>query len=315
MSDFHAAIANFIGSGVGIEKYDGGAWSRTLFNISIPDHEITIKQKREFATASANDYRGLFVHTSDITITKVKTLEQGERLAHDLASLLSIVSQSHVSAYAFEFEGQGKQISTSGFVGKWRTPFGPESERIADFVEQVWQNYSQLREPRALNALIRIIIQCDAPDTPMELKIAQAMICLENIKTYWALTEGKKHGIVERSNGSFSYAKSRKKTLTFRELLEATLNDVGMPLPASFDTLQKVRNAILHRGLLRPQDSLTHKIYGSNLSDLEIIRKMRETYECAQDTLHEYLFRLLGFKGQFHNYSKPYGRGDWTIIS
>jgi len=315
MPDFQSSLANFISCGAEVEGNADGSWTRSLIRVPYLGHEIIIRQQRNIVNSRASDFRGKSVHSSTVKISNVHSFEQGADIARDLAALLSLTNQSHVIAYAFDFEGHGKTgVSGPGFVGGWRTCFGPESNRLADFLEQVLPQFARLREPRALRELIQLIVRCDYPDTPIEVKAAQIMICLENIKTFWALHVGQKNGIIEKTNGAFARRSNPTGYLNFETLLLMALDDIGMSRPSRLTKIIKFRNALLHRGIIRPQDAIVKSILGKAPSRRDLSLEILDIYKDAQDILYEYLFRLLGFRGQFHNYSVPYGRGDWTSI-
>src|SRR5260370_837923 len=93
----------------------------------------------------------------------------------------------------------------------------------------------------------------------IEGQVTTAVQCLESLKSYFALSEGHRFGIVETSYGSFRGPTS-KRDLGFKYLLKAALNDVDMPLPSTFPIIRKLRNAIVHRGFIRESDAVTTHI-------------------------------------------------------
>jgi hypothetical protein len=85
------------------------------------------------------------------------------------------------------------------------------------------------------------------------------------------------------------------------------LQDVGMPLPPSFNQIKVLRNAMIHRGFIRETDNVTRHIFGA-LPPGHMHTAMFGVMEQAQDVLREYILRLLGYKGDFWTYSNEGSR-------
>jgi len=170
---------------------------------------------------------------------------------------------------------------------------------IADFVTQVWDRYRALKEQRALAGLFHMIAFSDARGAALETQIATSVLCIESIKSYFALSEGSRYGIIEAPNGTFKWVGGGN--VNFQDLLEQTLDDVGMPLPASFARIKKLRDAIVHRGFIRETDAITKHIFGA-VPPGAMYRTMFETMEDMQDLLREFVLRLLAYKGPYELY-------------
>jgi len=187
---------------------------------------------------------------------------------------------------------------------QFRPPFASGVGTLTDFIAQAWPVYKAKKNARAIKQLIHMITLTDADGTVLETKVTMTMQCLESVKTYFALSEGPRHGIRETKEGSF--VDSSRKEVSFRDLLTLTLRDVGMNLPPSFSKIVKLRNALVHRGFIRETDRVTQYIFGP-LGAGAMFNAIFETMEEVQDILREFVFRLLNHKGPFLLYSDSRG--------
>jgi hypothetical protein len=169
---------------------------------------------------------------------------------------------------------------------------------------QTWPAYRKLKQPRALAHLIHLVTMSDADGTVLETKVTISVQCLESIKSYFALSEGARINIRETPEGKFINAQG--KDVSFRKLLAYTLQDVGMPLPKTFDRIVKLRNALIHRGFIRETDRVTRHIFGT-LAAGAMHTAIFETMEHVQDIVREFVLRLLNYKGPFLPYSDCQG--------
>ncbi|HTT97551.1 MAG TPA: hypothetical protein VMF58_05840 [Rhizomicrobium sp.] len=299
---FSAQLTNFIGMGDGITEYPDGGWLRNKIAISTPKHEIEIEQHADVITYDLKELRGSAIHSSTIRITNIGSLEEGEEVAKDLAALLSFAQHSRILPFAFRFNGRGHGLSGGGFVGAWRPPFHiGDTKSLVRFVELGWQPYQEHKTERSLFALFALLAHADFPGTPLEVKLSQVMICIENLKAYWALSDGKALGITEKSDGFYN----GKKKLSFKGLVEQMLLRVGMPLPGQWQKIVELRNAIIHRGFIRHGDQVTRKIFGAGLSENDMYHAMLEIEYSVHDLIREYVLRLLKYSGPFYAYSNP----------
>lgn len=300
MKLFRAKIVNLIGYGEKVTMRRDGSWARDKYCLNLDGHYVVIKQRKRVLNIKKNSVRGQMVDSSSITVSKIKSFEDGVELVDDLCWLLSFATQSSVAAYEFTYGSRKKQRSIMASYNAWRPPFGSGIGKLSDFVTQAWPNYQKFKRNRPLSALIHMIDASDLSGALLESKITSSMQCLESIKSYFALTEGARFGIVEDKTGKFLDARGRE--ISFGELLRRTLADVGMPLPPSFEKIKRLRNALVHRGFIRETDNVTRYIFGS-LSAGEMHAAMFEVMEDVQDILREYMLRLLGYKGDFCTYS------------
>ena len=126
----------------------------------------------------------------------------------------------------------------------------------------------------------------ELPSQPLEIKLAQIFIILENLKSTYA----KKVGI-PFYKGSYRLAGNPPRTnlrreppLGFEALLKMMFNDVGMS--PTLRRIVRLRNEIIHFGLSRkPYESLSRH------------------YDYCQDIAREYLLRLMKYHGTYLLYS------------
>jgi len=307
MINFTAELANLVGWGPLRTDLPGGGWRFDRFEINVPKHKIEIVQ-RESALRSRSDLRGTLIATSRVTVTNVAQYGEGESIVTDLSFLLSFAQSSLIVPFNFRFQGEGHSYSTSGFVGAWRPPFDCSlNAELTNFVQRAWEPFRRLKDTRSLPSLIHLIAHADNGNL-IELKLLQVIVCLENVKAYWALSEGGKYGIQENSQGEFVQGGRR---VGFERLLFHALRDAGMQGPnhAKWSRIKKVRNAIIHRGVIPPTSKSAQDVFGAGTSPDAVYGKMLEVIEDCHDVLREFLLRLLAYKGPFHPYSVPSGRG------
>jgi hypothetical protein len=306
MPDFLSELANFIGPGDSWTVNQDGSRCRDRIEISIPGHAILIRQNQDVITYDLKELSGQFVPSSTVSISNVLSFAEGEEIAKDIASLLSFAQHSRVVPFAFSMAGKARRIfGKGGFVGAWRPPFAiGDGKNVTRFIEGGWGEYQKYKHSRALFALFGLLAYADFPDTPLEIELSQMVICLENLKAYWALSDGQAKGITERTDGF--YLGGKKQSL--EALIRMMLNEVGMALPADWAKIVALRNAIIHRGLIRPQDKIASTIFGSTLTEQDMYSAMLRIEYAIHDMIRQYLLRLLSYKGHYHPYSVPGGR-------
>lgn len=299
MPIFRARIVNLPGYGEHITRRKSGGWSRDKTLLKLGDYAVTIKQRKAALKMSGSEWRGRQCATSTIFISKVSSLEEGETVVDDLCWLLSFANSSHVQAYHYSYGRRAKGQSAQGSYNHWRPPFHSGVGTVSDFIQQAWPNYQRLKASRPLSAFIHLIGASDLGGGLLEAQAGASVQCLESIKSYFALSEGTRHNITEAQDGRFLRG---KKVISFEKLLKLTLEDVGMKLPSSFDTIRRLRNALVHRGFIRETDNVTKFIF-RNVPPGGMHGAMFGVMEDAQDILREYMLRLLGYKGQWCAYS------------
>jgi hypothetical protein len=300
MPIFRARIVNLAGYGEDATRHKNGGWTRDKTLLKLSGHSVTIKQRKSALKFNGNEWRGKQHDTSTIFVSKVRSLEEGMTVVDDLCWLLSFAHSSRIQAYHYSYGRRAKAHGVQGTYNEWRPPFHSGVGRVSDFVQLAWPNYQKLKATRPLPAFIHMMVASDlGSGSLLEAQISASVQCLESIKSYFALTEGTRYNITEARNGTFRRGNVEMK---FEGLLKLTLQDVGMKLPSSFDTIRKLRNALAHRGFIRPTDNITKSIFG-NVPANGMHSAMFSVMEDAQDILREYILRLLGYKGKWCAYS------------
>lgn len=301
MPIFHAKLLNFVAVGDDVTQFSSGAWSRNIFNLSIELHQLRIVQNPEIIRNAKNNLRGRSVETSNVKVMNIDDATTGKQIVTDLASLLSFACQSPIRFYEYNFEGHSESWSVSGAVNSWRPPFDAnETGAIKTFIESCWNNFQCKKDSRALNHLFDLMNYGDQRGDAVEIHLALTAMCLESIATYYALSEGPKKGIQETAKGQFAKG---KELFGFKKLLELAMLDVKMQPPAqSWENIIAIRNAIIHRGFIRPQDAIVQNIFGLKNED-QLYRMMFTTLEAMHDLIREFLLRLLGYRRRYYTYS------------
>jgi hypothetical protein len=207
-------------------------------------HKIIIKQRKEVLKLTSSQARGHQIDSSVCTVAGVQTFDEGIQLVDDICWLLSFATQSSVQAYAHAAAKKKTFRGVTGVCNQWRPAFGSGIGKLSDFIVLTWPYYRQLNTTGPISAFIHMIDASDVTDGFLETKITTGMQCLESIKSYFAQSEGAKHGIREERSGRFVNA--RNKELTFEELLKLTLGEIGMSLPSSFEKIKRLRNALIY---------------------------------------------------------------------
>jgi hypothetical protein len=300
MPIFRARIVNLPGYGEHVTRRKSGGWTRDKTQLTLGKHAVTIKQRRSALKMDGSEWRGKQFHTSTIFVSKVSSLEEGVTIVEDLCWLLSFANSSHIQAYHYSYGKRATAHGAGGTYNHWRTPFHSGVGKISDFIQQAWPNYQRLKTSRPLSAFIHMIVASDIGGGGLlEAQASASVQCLESIKSYFALSEGARYKIIEKANGTFWRGNTE---MHFGDLLKLTLQDVGMKLPSSFDTIRRLRNALIHRGFIRETDNVTRFIF-RNVPAGGMHTAMFAVMEDAQDILREYMLRLLGYKGSWCAYS------------
>lgn len=302
MPVFQAKVVNLVGWGEQTSK-------RNKIHLTLGQYKVVITQLRAGMPKTRASVRGRMIDSSRISIKGVTTYDEGVQAVTDLCWLWSFAIECRVLPYWYKFGRTIEGHSVSGRCNGWRPPFGNGVGSASEFVTQAWSRYRAIGGARGVDGLIDMIGFAVLPESTIESQATASVQCLESIKSYFAICEGKRFGIKEENNGSFT--KPNGKPATFEFLLKLTLNDVGMTLPPPFGRIKRLRNAIVHRGYIRETDSVTRYIFGA-LPPGAMHTAMFETVEAAQDILREFVLRLLGYKGDFWLYSQS-GRVDANI--
>jgi hypothetical protein len=306
---FHAHVANLAGYGEHFSVRSDGRRVRDEYHIQLDDYSIVLKQRDEVLASRDSDLAGSLVETTVASVEGVHDFEEGVALISALCSLLGFAVHSRVVPYGFQFSGQSKRSTVFGQYNSWRPPFHDAAD-ITEFVERTWTRFKDVRERRALAPLFHMLVTTDLPGTSIEAQIMTAVQCLESIGSYFALGEATRTGIQENKKGFF--VDKDNNNLAFEALLDQTLADVDMSLPPGFETMKRLRNAIVHRGFIRESDRVATYIFGSRPPGT-MFKAMVDTFEQIQDTIREFVLRLLGYQGQYFRYSSA--RGAPSVIT
>jgi hypothetical protein len=300
MPVFQARVVNLIGWGEQTSNRKGGGWTRNKIRLSLGPYQVTITQLRSGMPQQNAQVRGRMVDSSRINIKGVQTYEEGVQVVTDLCWLWSFAIECRVLPYWYKFGNKITGHNVNGRCNTWRPPFGNGVGTASDFVTQAWASYRAIGKARGISGLIDMLSYSVMPESTIESQATASVQCLESIKSYFAICEGKRFGVKEEPNGSFT--KANGKPASFEYLLKLTLKDVGMQLPPTFDRIKRLRNAIIHRGYIRETDNVTKYIFGP-LTPGAMHTAMFETVEAAQDILREFVRRILGYKGDYWLYS------------
>jgi hypothetical protein len=229
---------------------------------------------------------GRWEHTSTLFVRNVhpSDVRVAEGITTDLCHLLSFATMSEVRPFVFSYEHHWRRWSSDGIISQFRPPIEPDGEAIRKYVERTWKAYRRLKRIRKLPELIHYLTLADHPDQPLEVRMLLAFVALENMKGTWALAAG-----IPFRRGSFvrPVHSTRRgldwRRIGFEELLNGMFEAAGMS-PA-LRRIVRVRNQIVHFGL-------TTRKFGANAA----------YYHRTKALQHEYLLRLLGYKGSYNDY-------------
>jgi hypothetical protein len=120
---------------------------------------------------------------------------------------------------------------------------------------------------------------------PLELALVKSFVLLEHLKHTYAVDRGYPYirGFFRLVGATDARPGPR---WPFKALLTEMFQDVGMS--PELDSIVDLRNEILHSGL----SFLPHE-------------RQWKIYETAQDTLREYLLRLVRYSGTYFPFSSP----------
>lgn len=262
-------------------------WPDTI-RLRLGRYRVTLLQDQAACMPPADGVKESCVDTTRVTIDGIREgeHERAERMAFDLAALLSFATMSQVRARWFAHGSREWAYSVVGGTMYFRPTLETRDGRnVRSFLEATWSTYRRLRRPRKLNVLVEYIVSSELPGQPLEVKVLQVLVALECLKATWAAHSG-----IPFKKGYFrkppSKAGKQGEKLSLEELLHGALSEVG--IRRGLRRVVKVRNAIMHGGLATCQPRTLHRYY-----------------ERCHEILREYLLRLLGYSGYYHPYSQP----------
>ena len=232
----------------------------------------------------------LCVESIDAADTQLNISDVKNTLKY-ICELLSFISSSSVAEHAFWINEKppillSQSLSPARLVRRHRCPIFSydETDKIKDFLEQTYCKYVELRDCRELNVAIDYYVLSDKPGTPLEVKLIILCILLENLKYTFAMEQK-----FPFKGGKFKYC---KKDLSFKDLLEMMLTQVGMTL-LDMQRIIDLRNDLLHSGLT---------LRSSTDAKMKQTNEMQKQYEEIKSIIQEYILRLLGYKGKYRSY-------------
>lgn len=262
----------------------GKAWARNHIHFRLSGWEVDLFQ-RPAAFEQRSKLRGRWVHTTTVYVRDVTPglQTEAERLVTDLSHLLSFATMSEVRPFSFSLSGHSRRWHRIGRVSAWRSPIEPDGKAIADFVRKVWVRYRKLKRTRRLAELIHYLTLTDLPGQPLEVRILIAFVALENMKASWARSSSIPYRQGRFLKSVSGTGKTKRVPYKLEELLQLMFGAVKMR-PA-LKRIVRVRNEIVHLGV-------TSRSFRAN----------QAYYERTKGIEHEYLLRLLGYNGVFHDY-------------
>lgn len=284
-SVFSAQIANYLGHGDTRTDFSDGRWSWNVIDLKLGRYKARLKQQRDVVANKVKP--GGLIYTTDLEIHGIGKFAEGESVTNDLCRLLSLASFSQVVPMNYMFEGKGRALGYLKYEAMYFRPLiNIKCGKTAHaYLEKTWTPYRKLKRVRKLAEVIEMLTTAELPIQPLEVKLAQIFIVMENLKGTHA-----KANKIPFEKGSFRHVVSpgkplhKQPKLGFESLLKAMLSDVGMK--PGLKRIIRLRNEIIHFGLSRkPYESL------------------RKDYDYCHDIVREYLLRLLSYDGKYLLYS------------
>lgn len=289
MHTLSAFVANCLISGDEVTRHPDGSWIRDVVRFNCGGREFTFRQRPDVAQGKIEPLKGTFCKTSTVEVENVTPIQRASVLAtlDAICWLLSFATQSRIVCYGHEFSNgpeNGCFKSVTGIANHFRPPLDPkDTSAIKSFIEQAYPAYQRLCKRRKLPFVFDNLVQAERPSQPTEIRLVLLFVTLENLKDTFAREKG-----IPYLKGF--YRKLHRKpgkpgaTLSFEELLLQTLRSVGMR--RGLKQVVALRNEIIHSGLSRNPPA-----------------RQWQMYERIQDIVREYIFRLLGYRGEFFTYA------------
>jgi len=196
------------------------------------------------------------------------------RIAIDFCWLLSLATNSMISAYQFPTDTGSRSTSVEGWknLSGSHIPILP-GRNVRAFVETTWPSFRRLIRGRKLVIPIHYLLLADLPDQPLEISALLTFVAWESLKHTWAHKAN-----IPFKKGRFRTASG--KPIGFTQLSRDMLASVG--IRKGVERLARLRNRIVHTGL-------------AAISYPNLERQTTQT----RILLLRYLFRLLGYHGTF----------------
>lgn len=287
--DIICYLANLKICGTEYSIDDNGRRVLNRLPFRVDGYNFELVQDSEVLRAKERDLKGKFIESTRLYVKGVE-VEHTEvicQIVRRIAHLLSLATDSQVRFYrwhtANSYTGQGWAVN--GVYNYFRPPLCTvDTKSLKSFIEGCYDTYKQLEEERTLKAAIELFVTSDALEQPVELRLANIFLLLENLKHSYAKTHG-----YEYNNGF--WCKNGQRT-GFKRILIDMFDSVGMSPEVSEIVL--LRNEIIHSGLSEMEGEKKYKVFS-----------------VCKELSGEYLFRLLGYQGQFYKHTT---RGNQSKI-
>ncbi len=283
---FVAKLSNYFGLGIERKYFNDNSFTLSLISCRLGKYRVLIDQ--HVINVSSEDMKSKIFHTTTLKIQGIKSFSEGKSVTEDICSLLSFASMSQVVAYEFEFKQSIKRISVIAQALLFRPVIDTnDGQLIKSFLESTWVNYRKLKRRRKLNEVIHMLTTCELTNLPLEVKLGQIFIILENLKSTYAKYCGIPfiNGFYREISTPPKNNPNKEKRLSFENLLSQMLKDVNIKV--GLKRIVRLRNEIIHFGLSR-------KPYLS----------LNNNYDFCHDVVREYLLKTLGYHGNYLIYSK-----------
>lgn len=274
-----------------LHSYDNG-WSRSVIRMRLGAFDIELLQARDVITGTRwADLRGRGIATTQIIATprEPMPLEELEVLRGALMHTLSVATSSLVWASHWQVD-DGERMTTSapatGFINHFRPCIDTlDGAAVKRFVESCFAGYLRTWRTRDFSVVAAYYAHSQFDGDPIELALIKSFVCMEHLKHTFATEAGYPY-LKGYWRGRGATAKNPGKAKGLRELVEEMCAAVGMT--PSLQPLVDIRNEVIHSGLsVLPHD------------------RQWQLYEAAQDTVREYVLRLLGYRGEYLTFSAP----------
>lgn len=283
-----ASVANCLMGGDSI-THTGDSWIRDLVAFDCGGYQFKFRQKPEVINRNFDQYKGTFFETTEVTVADVAEdkVQEVKTAIERICWLLSFAGTCQVVPFEYEYPNGSGLTHTFAVLGAaqyFRPVFAiSDGTQVKSFVEQTYNQYASLEQPRKLNVIFHYLNQAEAPAQPMEIKLVLVFVALESLKHTFA--HSKK---ITYADGAFRRPEwkygERGKTYSFKKLVEMMLEEVGMAHDLA--SAINLRNDLIHSGL-----------------SMEPYNVQSELYADVHDLIREYLLRLLGYRGRYSPYA------------
>jgi hypothetical protein len=279
--DIICYFANLKICGTEYSTNDKGMRTLNRLPFSVDGYDFELVQDSAVLRTQERELIGTFIESTRLYVNNVEPENTKVicQIARRLAYMLSLATDSQVRFYRWHAVNceEGQRWSVNGVYNYFRPPLCTiETIYLKSFIEGGYATYKQLEEVRTLKVAIELFVTSDALEQPVELRLANIFILLENLKHSYA------------KNHEYEYIKGAwfkgGKRIGFKQILIDMFDSVGMSPEVS--GIIKLRNEIIHSGL-------------SEMGGKE----KYQVFSVCKELSGEYLFRLMGYQGKFYRHS------------